>query len=89
MPLAGSPRPRSASMRTNERTLASVRSMHLQPLPSVMGCIEYVKLVSVRRRAMLAREIEVQQRRFDESRATCNRYRFQTLCDMASALQLF
>jgi hypothetical protein len=31
--------------------------MHLQPLPSVMGCIEYVKLVSVRRRAMLAREI--------------------------------
>jgi hypothetical protein len=32
--------------------------MHLQPLPSVMGCIEYVKLVSVRRRAMIAREIE-------------------------------
>lgn len=30
--------------------------MHLQPLPSVMGCIEYVKLVSIRRRAMFACE---------------------------------
>lgn len=63
--------------------------MHLQPLPSVMGCIEYVKLVSVRRRAMLAREIEALPASLDESRANWNRYRFQTLCDMASALQLF
>jgi len=61
--------------------------MHLQPLPSVMGCIAYVKLVSVRRRAMLAREIEGNASLAQRISSTWNRYRFQTLCDMPSPLQ--